>query len=432
MADIGRLGLNDNGRGIAFDSFGNVYIAGFPDTAGVVREPWFLAKYTPDGSLLWQKNIATSSTFTGGPDDQPLSLMVSGNFIYMYGSYDRAPSVLKLDLDGSIIWQTSISFSFTVNITSVENSFAGDSLVVDSSNNVYIAWSDTSRLILVKFNSSGVLQWQKSIRSTSADASYLASLSITQLIPGFTTQYLYVHGLDFSSGSPIALIITIDLNGNVTGYEQNAPSIANPSPRGALAVGTSGTAFRAYAGSSTSVAVTGPGGWTSIISGFPSATGSGTSGGITNTQYPDGAEYYSYSSFCISNVIYIIKHNYSGTVMFQRSISIYPSLSLTLKRIRADAYGNLYFVGTSSAVEQSASTNIFFGKIPTDGSLTGTYMLGAAPNGYVNYAATTLPVSTGTLFTLSRTYTTATTIYTTSSPAANTSAATLSSTTVII
>lgn len=437
MADVGRSGDNDSGRGIAFDSIGNVYVTGYPSTSGTLRDPWFLAKYAPDGSLIWQKNITGTGSATQTPDDQPLSLVISGSFIYVYGSLDRNPSLLKIDLDGTVIWRTGLNFTFTVNITSVENCAAGDSIAVDSSNNVYVCWTDTSLLNVAKFNSSGVLQWQRRLSPSSTDFFTIASITITQQSPGYgVTENLYIHCTEFPpfSGSPRSTLATIDLNGTILSYDQlTPPAVENIYSAGAVVFGPSSLQFYAFAANAGVAYVAGLNGtWTSKILGLPSSTISGTLGGVTNTEYAAGSGYFVYSCFCVSNQMYIFKHDISGTLMFQRVISLAPTLTLSVKRIRADTSGNLYFVGTSTVVEQTATTNIFVGKIPTDGSLTGTYMLGPSPNGYVTYAASALSTTNGTLTTSSRAYTPSTPTFTTTAPTTTTSAATLSSTTVII
>ena len=440
MADVGRAGVNDEGRGIAFDNTGNVYVAGYPETSFTVRDPWFLAKYAADGSLIWQKNITGGGSATQIPDDQPLSMIISGNFIYMFGSFDQKLSILKIDLDGTVIWRTGLNLAFGANINGIESSRAGDSIAVDVSNNVYVCRGiNTDSFFVAKFNSSGVLQWQTLIKPSSSSLFVPACITITQQSPGYgVTERVFVHGYHFPgfSSTPISTLTTIDLNGNVLSYDElTTGATEKVYSAGAVVFGASSTKYLAFTTDANVVYVAGFNGtWTSKITGFPSTTVNGTRGGITNTGYdnPFGSEEFVYSCFCVSNQIYIFKHNKFGTLMFQRVISLAPTFTLRIKRIRADKSGNLYFVGTSTVVEQSASTNIFFGKIPTDGSLTGTYMLGASPNGYVTYAASTLSTTSGTVGLSSFAYTALTPTYTTVVPTTTTSAATFSSTTVII
>ena len=431
MADAGRSSQTDQGRGADFDSYGNVYVAGYPSTTGTLRDPWFVAKYAPDGSLIWQKSILGSGTATQTPDDQPLSLVVNGSNIYVYGFLDRNLCVLKLDLDGNVVWRSGL---VVFGLGSGSNSFAGDSVAVDQSGNVYIAFNNGSDWVIAKFNSSGVLQFQNAVRNTAGDPINIASLSITQPSSGYAiTQRLFVHVNQFNTftNNPTNRLITLDLNGAVITSRTDsftAPELVYAS--GAMALGPTSTVFSTFSTNAGVAYIDLPGSWVSKISGLPSATILGTLGGIAGSEYL--STLYLYTCFCVSNVMYIFKHNSLGTLMWQRSISLAPGFTLEAKRVRADNYGNVYFVGSSSVVEQSASTNLFFGKIPSDGSLTGTYMLGASPDGYVIYAATALSTTSTTSIVSALAYSSPTPTYAAVTPSTTSSAATFSSTTVII
>jgi hypothetical protein len=83
----------------------------------------------------------------------------------------------------------------------------------------------------------------------------------------------------------------------------------------------------------------------------------------------------------------IFKYNGSGTLQWQRSLS--TSGSDATYSVDVDPFGNLYVTGNTTV---SGTNNILIAKLPSDGSLTGTYTVG----GYsFTYAASTLLEATG-------------------------------------
>jgi hypothetical protein len=99
------------------------------------------------------------------------------------------------------------------------------------------------------------------------------------------------------------------------------------------------------------------------------------------------------------NAVYIIKYNSSGVLQWQRSLSNPSGYSVSLDSLWADTEGAVYVCGFTTVVSQSADKNIFVAKIPNDGSLTGTYNLGAVPNGSIIYQASSLTALTGQILT---------------------------------
>lgn len=151
------------GRGIFVDSSGNVYVcADGNDTSG--SSDLFVFKYNNSGTLQWQRKLG------GGSAEYAKGVTVdaSGN-VYAVG-YSTAAIigfediiVVKYDSSGTIQWQRAFGGS------SNENGYA---IAVDSSSNVYVA-GDTNTFhdpggsglnaLLVKYDTSGTLQWQKAL-----------------------------------------------------------------------------------------------------------------------------------------------------------------------------------------------------------------------------------------------------------------------------
>lgn len=128
---------------VAVDSSNNVYVAGLADS---VSQGSFLQKLNINGTSQWKKKITVPS-----------------NYIYWYGmNINNSNSTIALagndsstnymvmaqyDLSGNLNWQRSI------NISGVSAKAIGH----DSSNNIYFGMGR----YLLKFNSSGTLQWQR-------------------------------------------------------------------------------------------------------------------------------------------------------------------------------------------------------------------------------------------------------------------------------
>lgn len=146
------------------DSSGNVYVVGFgfSSFSGVS-----LLKYNSSGVLQFQKtlyNTVTNSTGISVRVDSSGNIYIGGRVFPSVGSQTDA-FIMKLDSSANILWQRFLS--------GTSNTFQGiGAIELDSSSNVYAIGYDTSSTpgtsFLVKYNSSGVLQWQRKL----SDASY--------------------------------------------------------------------------------------------------------------------------------------------------------------------------------------------------------------------------------------------------------------------
>ncbi len=203
--NIGSTG-NDQGTSIAVDSSGNTYTTGvftntvdFDPGVGTAEltsaggNDIFIAKYDPLGNYLWAKNIGGSGSDRG----RSIAVDSSGN-TYITGTFsltvDFDPSagtaeltsagsnntfITKLDTNGNYVWAKSISSS---------NDNAGNSIVVDSSGNIYMtgAFQGTADfdpgagtvnlnsaagndIFIAKLDASGNYLWAKNIGGTGSD-----------------------------------------------------------------------------------------------------------------------------------------------------------------------------------------------------------------------------------------------------------------------
>lgn len=161
---LGSSGSDDAGFGIAVDASGNVYTCGYTTAPG--SNAFLLAKYNSSGTIQWQRRLWGSSgnQSTG----QSVAVDNSGN-AYVCGYSTAAGNndiqLAKYDTSGTLQWQRRLSSS---------SADLGMSVALDSSANVYlVGYSNTSganNYQIAKYNSSGAIQWQRSLGgSASAD-----------------------------------------------------------------------------------------------------------------------------------------------------------------------------------------------------------------------------------------------------------------------
>ena len=201
---------DDNGKAIAMDNIGNVYVAGY-STGKVTGEDMILLKYDKFGTLLW------SQIYNGSMDssDQAsaIALDKDGNiFIAGYSSNKGTGTditTLKFDNSGKRLWVK------TFNGTANEND-AARGIVVDSLGNAYIIGYSINKdtyydITTIKYSPSGDEQWVKTFNGKGND--YDEGNSITLDDKG----NVYVAGFTDVNDKRNDLIV---IKYNTTGNEQ--------------------------------------------------------------------------------------------------------------------------------------------------------------------------------------------------------------------
>jgi uncharacterized delta-60 repeat protein len=200
---------NDVGSGIAVDSSGNAYVAGFTNSQGAGGTDLLIAKYDTTGTIQWQRSL-------GGADgDFGLGIAVDGSgnvYAVGYTASQGAGSndllVAKYNTSGTIQWQRSLGGA---------DGELGNGIAVDSSGNVYVVGQGDSQsagvndFLIAKYNTSGTIQWQRSLGGTSTDIGFGIAVD--------SSSSVYVVGRTDSQGAggTDLLIAKLPGNGSLTG-----------------------------------------------------------------------------------------------------------------------------------------------------------------------------------------------------------------------
>jgi len=208
----------DRGVGVALDSSGNIYVAGETYGFGARDKDLLLLKYDPSGSLLWQRTWGGSEyewiPRSGIASDSSGNVYIVGS-TESFGAGDADVLLLKFDPSGDLLWQSSWGGS--------ERDW-GFGFAIDSSDNVYVTGithsfgGEDHDLILLKFNSSGDLLWQRTWgESGNGDCGFNVALD--------SSGDVYVFGVTKSAGSGgtrpggniagDALLLKFDSSGNL-------------------------------------------------------------------------------------------------------------------------------------------------------------------------------------------------------------------------
>ena len=226
----------DEGKAIAVDSGGNVYVTGYYQSTvplslgGAVQLPvstgrdTFIVKYNSSGNPQWYQTISGTSS-----DEAKAIAVDSGGNVYVTGNYQSTtpvslgPSldlpvstgsdtfIVKYDTSGTAQWFQTISGTSTD---------VGYGIAVDSGGNVCVTGnyqsttpvslgpsldlpvSTGSDIFIVKYNSSGTAQWFQTISETSYGEGTAIAVD--------SSGSVYVTG-NYSSSTPVSLGNNLDL-----------------------------------------------------------------------------------------------------------------------------------------------------------------------------------------------------------------------------
>jgi hypothetical protein len=380
------------GYGVAVDSSSNMYLNGVSSDIQV-------AKYNTSATIQWQRSLNEGSFDYG----RGVAVDSSGNMYICGDTQNNIIQVVKYNTSGILQWKNSLNGSAGT---------LGNGVAVDSSANVYVCGlsdylASGNQARIAKYNTSGTLQWQYRIDDSGTGGAYGVAVdsSANVYICGYSSDSLYTAKFDTSgtlqwqkrlgSSAQTNYGVAVDSSGNVyvCGYAYpsgNSLYISKYNTSGTLqwqrSLGTSGFGLAVAVDSSANVYVCGR------LQQSPS--------------FVQG--------------LLIAKYNTSGTIQWQRRLD--GSTSMAGQSIAIDSFGNMYVSGI--LYDNTVGNQLFFAKLPSDGSLTGTYTVG----GYsITYAASTLTDAAGALTELGVSSTRATSLLVDDTSAATDAATSLGS-----
>ena len=157
---------------ITVDGLGNIIICGYTKSLSInaiITYDGFIAKFDINHNLLWQK----STNYSKGSDYIYAVKCMSDNTIIAVGhtgSYNSGEMfIAKFGDSGNIVWH--YNFGNTAGFES------GYDLVIDSSNNIYVVGETTSGgisygdydVFVAKFTTTGAISWQRGIGGTGVE-----------------------------------------------------------------------------------------------------------------------------------------------------------------------------------------------------------------------------------------------------------------------
>lgn len=324
---------------VQLDASGNVYIFGRGDGPNVNDSSGIYVKYNSSGTLQWQKKLTDAFTWTIIADAKIDS---SGN-IYVCGqTYNNTTNnfdgfVAKLDSSGAITWQRRV---YTNDANYLRELFVTTSGDVYSVGHTYEG-STKYKAIIVKYNSSGTLQWQREL--THSDNVFGTGVAVDSS----GNVYISCYSRDVLSG--------LYYNGNLIKY--NSSGVLQWQKKTTYSAYTSATQIAGYRLSIDSS------NYLYLVA--PSQTTVSTSGSPTLIQ----------------------RFDVNGNETYARNFNI-DNISAG-----ASIYADIYASGTDMYI-RIYSNNALGAKLPTDGSKTGKYQVGVTN---ITYAPVSTTVVSGPL-----------------------------------
>jgi hypothetical protein len=384
---------------VSNDTVRNIYYATYfkNNSAGTNGA---IVKYNSSGDLQWQRSIAGPNSASAQSDFTFATVTDSSSNVYILGSFKNASAgrnayLIKYNSSGTLQWQRTLSGTPAAASQS-DNPY---NMGIDSSANIYFSMYSSNSSggtdgIIAKYNSSGALQWQRSITNPSISASAQGMIPWGLTVDSSGNSYIGGYYRVTSGGNNI-LVLKYDSSGNLSWQRNVASGLNNDNNRG-MSIDSSGNSYisayyvNASGGLSGWVAKYNSSGtlqWQRILT---SANSAATQFDVPNQTATDssGNVYVALWSrnSSVGNYGGLVKYNSSGTLQWQRTFTdsnAAASQGTALNGVYVDNDGNVNASGYTK--NTNGGTNAFVIKVPADGSRTGTYTIDATHT--ITYAA---------------------------------------------
>ncbi len=390
LQTLGGAGI-EYGYQIAIDSENNFYAVGATSSAGSGGEDLLLVKYDSTGAIQWQRALGGSSTETGRG-----IVLDSANNIYVLGSTNSTPGTLadilvaKYDSNGTIQWQRRLGTSTGANDF-------GSGIAIDSSGNPHIAGATESvgfgsyDFYFARMSPTGSIQSQRTIGRPAYD--YCTGIGVD------AADNIYLIGDSNWSTSGISdfLLVKISPTGSILwqrrmggnnltiGYRVAFDSSGNVYATGhSNSSGTFGNRDVILVKYNSSGSIQ----WQRRLGGSQNEQGIAVATDSSGGVYVAG---YTASTGAGGEDVLIAKYDTSGTIQWQRVLG--GTGNERAESIAFDSMGNLFVLGETTSAG-AGGRDLLLAVLPSDGSLTGTYVLNGAN---ITYAASSLSSAASTL-----------------------------------
>lgn len=374
--------------GLVYDSSNNLYAIGNSTISGTTKG--IVSKFDVDGTLQWQRTLGASSpsdtSFFGIDVDSSGNVYVTG-YTSSNGTVDgRNIQIVKYDTNGTLQWQKTLGGTSFFE--------QGGSLVVEQNTGdfyvggTFAVSSNAIRLraMVAKYNSSGVLQWQTGLTPAVVnDDSGLTGMVLDSsgniyIAGNAPTGATYDQGLLAKYNSSGALqwqVAITKATGLSNFYGITIDSSDNIFVCGQAVTNTGGTSYGIVAKYNTSGALQ----WKKQI---------GDSGGnpvLTGITVDSTGNIYTTGSSGDASS-YIIKLDTSGALQWQRNFSGSPYYA-RFYSIDIDSNDDLILGGNTRDTGVNINQMLML-RIPSDGTPTGTYTVNGID--FV-YSTSSLPIA---------------------------------------
>tara|TARA_B110000977_G_C11054483_1_gene483566 strand:+ start:743 stop:2059 length:1317 start_codon:yes stop_codon:yes gene_type:complete len=369
------LGGGDNTgyitRTMAIDSANNVYVGGYNLSDPVNGPNLLLIKRDPLGAVIWQRVL------TGAEDDVGFAVVVDlADNVYISGytlsggagSLDFI--VVKYDPSGDVIWQKFLGGP-SVDI--------GYSLAVDSANNLIVAGQGFTGLgnydySVSKLDSSGNQIWQAVIGGTEADT--VRGVAVD------SEDSIYVFGYSASEPAQNANMLLVKYNsagdiqwGRLLGgynFEQGNAIAIDASDDIFIVGGSASTGVGGYDMITAKLDKSGSIYWQKALGGAANDMGQSIAIDSLGNVYVCG---WTQSQGTGSVTMIIARYDTLSNLIWQRVL--YGVGTEYSYKIAIDSNDDIVIAGSTTSVTLDATESIAI-KLPNDGSLTGQIQINGA------------------------------------------------------